>query len=830
MLRDATRVHRRGASRTVLTTVVACAVVAAPLTLAAYLGTDAPVEGARQTSGRAWVASPEQGVVSLIDGSSQEVVVSVPAPDALAGNDLAVTQAGSSAYVVDRTLGTVARIDGATFEVSAPAALAQPGGHPQVLEGGGAVYLVDPARRIASRADPDTLEVETELSLAAQPGEGQAVVDDAGRLWVIDAASGDLTWFDESKHTVDDLATPASRLVLVQGAAVLVDVEGARAVRLGPEGRDGGWSCAGVPRGSAVSLLGSVTGDHVYAAVPDAGTFVVASVGRDDCATSVRLAEPGTADFGPLAQDGRYVFVPDRSTGHTSVVDTVRGARVADLPLTVPGNRVELTAKDGIVFYNDLDSDVAGVLALESGAWTVAGEVQKYDPATDEAVAVVAGSSGTQEPGGPDPTGVPAADWVVQAPTGDGPAAPAAPSSSVVGSPVLTELRARPDPMVLGSPVTFTPKVSGSAGSTWHWTLTAADGTLVWESETVGAVEATVPGTAPATYTLGLEILDDRGHRTSTERPLDAVLVPTPNIESFLLEHAEPSVGQVTNIAAVESGLSGTDATWEWSVLFGDVPLQFSDQPPPGEPFPMQFASPGTYQVTLTVSQGDLSDTESTTVTASEQCAPALATKKFVDLRADGTAAMDVLARSCFVDATVGIELPPWLSGAATVEVPAAGTERVDALVRSRAPQPVPVDVTVVGTPPADGLVPGAITLVLGERRVPVDVRVNLPPAWSADPSCTAPDDSTDGRTRLRADLVDADAGSLVVRLTVDGADDQPDEGYLMLPVRGEPGRYELLGPPSMPLAGASTFSVRATDRFGAESEVRSAPVGGCAG
>jgi hypothetical protein len=51
-----------------------------------------------------------------------------------------------------------------------------------------------------------------------------------------------------------------------------------------------------------------------------------------------------------------------------------------------------------------------------------------------------------------------------------------------------------------------------------------------------------------------------------------------------------------------------------------------------------------------------------------------------------------------------------------------------------------------------------------------------------------------------------------------------------MLPVRGEPGRYELLGPPSMPLAGASTFSVRATDRLGAESEVRSAPVGGCAG
>ena len=327
-----------------MTAAIAFVVVATPLAMAVYLGAGAPLESARQTSGRAWVASPEQGVVSLIDGSSHEVVVSVAAPDALVGDDLAVTQAGSSAYVVDRTLGTVARIDGGTFEVSEPAPIADPGGHPQVLQGGGALYLIDPVRRIASRADPDTLEVEAELSLAAQPGDGQAVVDDAGRLWVIDATSGDLIWFDEAKHSVDDLATPASQLVLVQGQAVLVDVEGARAIRLGAEGGEGRWSCVGLPPGSTASLLGSVSGDQMFAAVPDDGRFVVARVGRDDCATSVQLADPGTADFGPLAQDGRYVFVPDRSTGRTAVVDTVRGAQVADLSLTAPGNRVELTA------------------------------------------------------------------------------------------------------------------------------------------------------------------------------------------------------------------------------------------------------------------------------------------------------------------------------------------------------------------------------------------------------------------------------------------------------------------------------------------------------
>ena len=113
--------------------------------------------------------------------------------------------------------------------------------------------------------------------------------------------------------------------MLVEGRAVLVDGTAGRAVVLGPDGQDGGWSCTGLPPGSAARLLGSLTSNHVYAAVPDDGTFVISTLGRDDCRTAVSLAEPGTADFGPLAQDGRYVFVPDRTTGHTAVIDTVHG-------------------------------------------------------------------------------------------------------------------------------------------------------------------------------------------------------------------------------------------------------------------------------------------------------------------------------------------------------------------------------------------------------------------------------------------------------------------------------------------------------------------------
>ena len=71
--------------------------------------------------------------------------------------------------------------------------------------------------------------------------------------------------------------------------------------------------------------------------MPDDGTFVISALDRDDCSTAVELVEPGTADFGPLAQDGRYVFVPDRTTGRHGVVDTVRGEQAADVSLTRPG-------------------------------------------------------------------------------------------------------------------------------------------------------------------------------------------------------------------------------------------------------------------------------------------------------------------------------------------------------------------------------------------------------------------------------------------------------------------------------------------------------------
>jgi hypothetical protein len=218
-------------------------------------------------------------------------------------------------------------------------------------------------------------------------------------------------------------------------------------------------------------------------------------------------------------------------------------------------------------------------------------------------------------------------------------------------------------------------------------------------------------------------------------------------------------------------------------------------------------------------------------VTYTDQCVPALADRRFVDLRESGATTVAVTADDCFVDSTITLELPPWLaSPTPTVDVAAGPTEVVDDRFRSAQATPVPVDLTVVGTPPSDGVVTGAITLVLGEVRVPVDVRVNLAPAWTGDPSCTAPDVASGDRPRFQAPLADADAGALDVRLTLDGVPGGPAGGYRMLPGQSGRGTYELTGPATMPVGDATTFSVRASDRFGAQSEVRTASVEGCAG
>jgi hypothetical protein len=356
-------------------------VVVVPLVLVAAQGDGFPTSRVELSSGGAWLVSPSQGLVTLIDGASDEVVGSVRAPAARRGDALSVVQSGSSAYVVNASQGTVARVDGGTYEVSAPVRFGDGRGSLEVFAGSEVLYVVDGVRRKASETDPVSLAVRRELSLAAQPGPGQSVVDGAGRLWVVDGGGGGVSWFDEGvKRVRPGVGDGRSRLVLVQGGPVLVDTSQGRVGRLGGSGKVRSWSCLEVREGDEVQVLGSATSARVVAAVKETGTLVVSAVGRDECGTAVEVGRPGD-EFGPLVESGGFVFVPNRSSGATAVVELATARVVARFDLVKPRNRVDLLAKDGLVFYNDLDGNRAGVIRFDGTRWRKGKDLLKYDPA-----------------------------------------------------------------------------------------------------------------------------------------------------------------------------------------------------------------------------------------------------------------------------------------------------------------------------------------------------------------------------------------------------------------------------------------------------------------
>src|SRR6478736_9481988 len=76
------------------------------LSTAFTIGSGRDLDRVNLTSGGAWLASPQRGFVTLIDGPSEQIVATVAAAPASTG--VSVTQAGTSAFISDNTLGTVA--------------------------------------------------------------------------------------------------------------------------------------------------------------------------------------------------------------------------------------------------------------------------------------------------------------------------------------------------------------------------------------------------------------------------------------------------------------------------------------------------------------------------------------------------------------------------------------------------------------------------------------------------------------------------------------------------------------------------------------------------
>lgn len=679
--------------RRTVTWLSALAVAVAALALPSLLGRGSPAERFAHGAGTVWVVSPTAGLLTLVDGPSEQIVASARVPGV--GHDLGVVQAGTDAYLTDSTDGAVARIDGATLEVSAPVSFTSGDADVRVLSGGGELYVLDPAGARARLVDPRTLTLRTDLSLAATPGPGQAVVDDAGRLWLVDEEHGGLTWFDSHKHVLRDAAGPDDRLVLVQGRPVLVDTARSVAHTLDASGRPAVGSCLDV-RDDDVRLLGSSTGAELYAAMSSTGSFVTAAVGRDDCDRVVALAEPGAADFGELVQSGPFVFVPDRASGRASVVDT-RDGEVTQLDLVDPGHDIELVAEGGFVFYNDRDGESVGVLSLADGRWRASDALQKFDPGTGEpppapvpseppaqASPPAEGSPPAEQPPAEQPSAAPTlpptqrssppAGRQAVPPSGSrpggAPAASAAPSPPV--PPTVGPITVMPAVPMLGEPAVFSATAGQADGATWAWSIAAAGGAPVAAGADAGTFTATLPMDQGIEYVVTLTVTTAAGAQAAVPLAFTATPSTAPTITSVTPDRSVYYPYTEARFSAEHSFVPPSGRI-EWSITRADgTPEHGPVLWAPDEPFRASVGDQGLYRVTLTITVDGRSASRSADFKSEYLCMPTVS-PNLLDLRAETSVTVTVTA-GCAGTNVFDVAVADWLSGPTSVTVPEGGS------------------------------------------------------------------------------------------------------------------------------------------------------------
>ena len=486
-LRARRRTRRLGAALVVTVAAAALAAMAR--------STPPPPTAVDLLAGGAWVASSRVGLMTLIDGESAQVGARVDVGRASAA--LAGAQAGQVAYALDGARGTVVRVDPRTFHASRAAPVVPgPSPHLTLRPTSRAVYVLDDDRGRVAVADPVTLEVRRGADVSLADRVRSSVVDDRGRLWLLGATTGRVTWFDgpERHQYAAGVRRPAgAELVLAGGRVALVD-RAAMAVRLlGTGGPAGGHACLDLAGDDASLRFGGASNARrVYAVSGRQGVLRVSDLATGRCDhVAVPVAPPGHA-LGPPVETGGLVFVPDYTRGTVAVVD-VGAERVVVTPRPVASGPFQLFAEDGFVFYNEPASARAGVIHVD-GTFS---PVSKYDPAAPGAGldgrSIGAGPSGSaagrppprgDEPARPDPRVRPPRNPDVPAPPGDAGTRPPRPGETGPGGPGTS------DP---GGP-TVTPDPGTSPGTGSSTTSTTNPGTT-----TSGPTTPTTIPTTPTT-------------------------------------------------------------------------------------------------------------------------------------------------------------------------------------------------------------------------------------------------------------------------------------------------------------------------------------------
>jgi len=359
-----------------------------------------PAERPRLLSGAAWLTTSQTGQLTLLDGSSAEVAaqVQVGAP----GDRIDVVQQDSTAYAVNRTTGTIRRVDPATFEPGAPVAPI-PDARTGLVAFAAANSLValDTDRGLLARADPGTLHgVGAPVSLASRVASDAATLDDQGRLWLLDPGTGDLVWVDRGeRHRRRGATTPgAGLLTFAGGYPVVVDTKQGSAAVLDPRTGDTRHTVdLDLRPDDRIRVSGAPHAARLYL-VADRGVLATCDLTARACNSAIPLGIPGH-DLGTAVETADRVFVPDYTSGQVWVVDLHASRVVARPQVLSPGTRFQLLSRDGLVFFNDPDGERAGVIRLDG----VVRPVGKYQKGAGDGVPGADGSPPPSPDPSPDP-------------------------------------------------------------------------------------------------------------------------------------------------------------------------------------------------------------------------------------------------------------------------------------------------------------------------------------------------------------------------------------------------------------------------------------------
>lgn len=308
------------------------------------------------SDGAVWLASTAVGGVSLLDGGSGTIAASLGVADP--GDEFTVEQFGSDAVIVNQTDGTVARLDGSSWEI--PTGRVQfgvPGQPLSVVTGEDSGWLMTPGQ--ATTVELEELALRTPIPVAAPFADG-IITDDGALLY----ASTDP---DLPVQRFEAVGGQSSNVAELDGPTALIDLGTSVAAVDLDDGsvwlEDAGTVCEQLefPEGAELSAGG---GEGLIMVISDQGGAFVWNPAQSGCPGATDFINLGPGTYGDPALTDGWAVIPEQSTSSVIIID-LEDRSITDrqtLEGVQAGTEVALIAEDGSIWYNDPASAQAGLI------------------------------------------------------------------------------------------------------------------------------------------------------------------------------------------------------------------------------------------------------------------------------------------------------------------------------------------------------------------------------------------------------------------------------------------------------------------------------------